>query len=344
MNTTPAPLRILAIEPYYGGSHKAFLDGLVRHSRHRFELFTLPARKWKWRMRGAAINAVQYLRANPQPYDLVFASDFLSMADFAGMCPPPMNAAPRIAYFHENQFSYPEQPESARDYQYLFTNVTTCLAAHRVFFNSHYHRTSFIRETDAFLRRMPDCVPEGIPREIEARSAVLHVGCELSECDAAPPAAKSGPLVMSSGVSTELMVFDSTVHGKGARFGCGTMGQQGLQNWTTSEQWLSWTFRINETATFDLSLSYNTQRDNQTGKVYLEVGQNTFELEYSAFVPLIEKDEHGNLRPCHSTLVAGKVTLSPGIHNVRLTPGGYTGDVLMQPLSVTLTPCGLTHK
>jgi len=157
--------------------------------------------------------------------------------------------------------------------------------------------------------------------------------------------AASIPLVMSSGVSTDLMVFDSTVHGKGARFGCGTMGQQGLQNWTTSEQWLSWTFRINETATFDLSLSYNTQKDNQTGKVYLDVGQNKFEMEYSAFVPVIEKDEHGNLRPCHSTLVAGRVTLSPGTHNVRLTPGGYTGDVLMQPLSVTLTPCqGLTHK
>ena len=196
MDSASTALNILGIEPYYGGSHKAFLDGLVRHSRHRFELFTLPARKWKWRMRGAAINAVQHLRADPRPYDLVFASDFLSLADFAGTCPPPANAVPRIAYFHENQFSYPEQPESARDYQYLFTNVTTCLAAHRVVFNSHYHRTSFIRETDAFLRRMPDCVPEGIAGEIEAKSSVLHVGCELSECDAIPPAAKAGPLVI----------------------------------------------------------------------------------------------------------------------------------------------------
>jgi len=189
-------LTILAIEPYYGGSHKGFLDGLVRHSRHRFELFTLPARKWKWRMRGAAINAVQALRAHPRPLDLVFASDFLSMADFAGTCPRAAASIPRVAYFHENQFSYPEQPESARDYQYLFTNITTCLAAQSVFFNSHYHRTSFLRETDAFLRRMPDHVPEGIAREIEAKSGVLHVGCELSECDAIPPPAKTGPLVI----------------------------------------------------------------------------------------------------------------------------------------------------
>ena len=189
-------MRILAVEPYYGGSHKAFLDGLVRTSRHEFELFTLPARKWKWRMRASAINLAQFLRANRGPFDLIFASDFLSMADFAGLCPPWAAPLPRIAYFHENQFTYPEQLESNRDYQYLFTNITTCLAAHKVFFNSAYHRSSFIRETGLFLRRMPDFVPEGVPQQIEEKSGVLHVGCDLDDCDALPPAAKTGPLVI----------------------------------------------------------------------------------------------------------------------------------------------------
>ena len=47
-------LNILFLEPFYGGSHREFADGLVQHSRQRIELHTLPARFWRWRMRGAA--------------------------------------------------------------------------------------------------------------------------------------------------------------------------------------------------------------------------------------------------------------------------------------------------
>ena len=48
-------MRILALEPYYGGSHRAFLDGWVQRSRHEWTLHTLPPNKWKWRMRHAAV-------------------------------------------------------------------------------------------------------------------------------------------------------------------------------------------------------------------------------------------------------------------------------------------------
>ena len=192
----PNDLHILAVEPYYGGSHKAFIDGLMRHSRHRIELFSLPARKWKWRMRASAINLAQWVAQNKPHADVLFASDFLSMVDFAGLCPE-MADVPKIAYFHENQFSYPEQEEANRDYQFLFTNITTCLAADKVYFNSEYHRSSMIREVGLFLGRMPDFVPEGIAEEISAKSGVLHVGCELSECDAIPAPQRSGPLVIA---------------------------------------------------------------------------------------------------------------------------------------------------
>lgn len=47
-------LRVLAVEPYYGGSHRAVLDGLAARLGPlgvTFDFLTLPARKWKWRMR-----------------------------------------------------------------------------------------------------------------------------------------------------------------------------------------------------------------------------------------------------------------------------------------------------
>ena len=58
-------MRILALEPYYGGSHQAFLDGWSKRSCHTWTVLTLPAAKWKWRTRHAAITfaAVLYLLA-----------------------------------------------------------------------------------------------------------------------------------------------------------------------------------------------------------------------------------------------------------------------------------------
>ncbi len=51
----PENLHVVVLEPYHGGSHAAFVSAIQAHSRHRITLVTLPARKWKWRMRGAAI-------------------------------------------------------------------------------------------------------------------------------------------------------------------------------------------------------------------------------------------------------------------------------------------------
>jgi hypothetical protein len=55
-------MNIPALESYYGGGHKAFLDGLSRVSRHAWTVLTLPAHKWKRRMRHSAITFVGQVR------------------------------------------------------------------------------------------------------------------------------------------------------------------------------------------------------------------------------------------------------------------------------------------
>ncbi len=178
-------LRILAIEPYYGGSHRAFLDGLAAASRHDWTVVGLPARKWKWRMRGAALHVARQL---DQPFDVLFATDFLDLATLVGLAPQRLAGVPKAVYFHENQLTYPVLHESERDYQFGFTNITTCLVADRVFFNSEFHRREFLAAVEALLRRMPDRVPEGIPEAIAERSHTLPLGIGLRELDVeAPP-------------------------------------------------------------------------------------------------------------------------------------------------------------
>ena len=124
------PVRnVLLLEPFYGGSHRAFTDGLKRTSRHRVECLTLPDRFWKWRLRGAAIALADRIASLSVSPDIILASDMLSVADLKALLGA--DAPPVLLYMHENQLTFPV-PEGARaDYQFAFTNVTSCLTADR---------------------------------------------------------------------------------------------------------------------------------------------------------------------------------------------------------------------
>jgi glycosyltransferase involved in cell wall biosynthesis len=191
--------KVWALEPYYGGSHQQFLDGLARHSAHDLTLLTLPGRFWKWRMHGGALEvaaqAGELLRSGVDLPDVLFASDMLDLPVFlatAGRCAVGRCGAgaalariPAMAYFHENQLTYPLQPGVERDLGYGFKNLTTALAAETVLFNSEYHRREFLAAAVELMARMPDAVPAWAVDEIAAKSAVLPLGCDLRALGAA---------------------------------------------------------------------------------------------------------------------------------------------------------------
>ncbi len=169
---------VALLEPYYGGSHALFVDTLRRHSRHRLHVATMPPRKWKWRMRGASLwfarSDTDWMFPVPhRPVDAILCNDMLSVADLRALLPPAMRHVPVACYFHENQLTYPIPNEADRDYQYGMTNISSCLSADVVWFNTAYHRDAFLAAADKLLKRMPDCVPEDLIPEIQARSAVL---------------------------------------------------------------------------------------------------------------------------------------------------------------------------
>jgi glycosyltransferase involved in cell wall biosynthesis len=181
-------MRILALEPYYGGSHQAFLDGWQARSRHAFSVLTLPAFKWKWRMRHAAVTFAEQLAprvAAGESWDVLWCSDMMCLASFVGLAPPALAALPRVAYFHENQLTYPARYPDDRDHHFAFTNFTTAVAAHQVWFNSAYHRDVFMDEATTFLKRMPDQVPLAALAAIGAKALVLPPAVELP-----PPATR----------------------------------------------------------------------------------------------------------------------------------------------------------
>jgi len=187
-------MNILALEPYYGGSHKAFIDGLSAASSHNWTVLNLPAHTWKWRMRHSAITFaahVEKLVDNDKRWDLLFCSDMLNLAEFVALAPSEIAGLPKVIYFHENQLTYPVRTEDERDCHFAMTNLTSALAADAVWFNTQFHMDSFLDALAIFLKSMPDHQPVDAIDNICLKSSVLPPGI-----DDLPPRRqrKPGPL------------------------------------------------------------------------------------------------------------------------------------------------------
>lgn len=139
-------------------------------------------------MRGAAL---YFCRKIPSPagYDGLIASDLLALADLKALWGPA--CPPCLAYFHENQLTYPLAPGESLDVQFGFTNITTALAADRVQFNSRYHHDAFFARLPGFLRLMPEYRPLWVMERIRRKSAVLYPGCRFPA--AGPPPIPPAP-------------------------------------------------------------------------------------------------------------------------------------------------------
>lgn len=183
-------MKILVLEPYYGGSHKAFLDGLIHHLPCSFELLTLPAHSWKWRMRLAAPHFAGVLAEDPhyktKGFDRILCSSLVDVAALRGLLPAPLRPVPLLTYFHENQFAYPVQVSEARDVHFGLTNLTTALASDGLAFNSRYNLDSFLAGGKELLARMPDMSLAGYEEAIRGKTTILHPGLDFSGIDSCP--------------------------------------------------------------------------------------------------------------------------------------------------------------
>lgn len=180
-------MNILVLEPYYGGSHKAFLAGLIRHLPYSFDLLTLPAHSWKWRMRLAAPHFAGVLTNDPRytgkTFDRILCSSLVDVAALRGLLPSHLRTVPLLTYFHENQFAYPMQVSEARDVHFGLTNLTTALASDGLAFNSQYNLDSFLAGCRELLAKMPDMSLPGYEEAIRVKAVILHPGLDFSEID-----------------------------------------------------------------------------------------------------------------------------------------------------------------
>uniref|UniRef100_A0A7S3NL25 tRNA-queuosine alpha-mannosyltransferase n=1 Tax=Aureoumbra lagunensis TaxID=44058 RepID=A0A7S3NL25_9STRA len=178
-------MKILALEPFYGGAHKQWLDGFIRFSSHEIEVWSLPDCFWKWRMHGGALSfAERFLETRPK-IELILASDFLDVATFKALS---KTQIPIVTYFHENQFEYHWSSQDRdvlkkRESHYQFINFTSALSSDWVFFNSDFNRNSFLTGVKKLLKSMPDNNTFQMAESLPQKCSTLHLGLDLRPFD-----------------------------------------------------------------------------------------------------------------------------------------------------------------
>jgi glycosyltransferase involved in cell wall biosynthesis len=191
-----APLSILAVEPWLGGSHQRFLLGWKERSEHSVQVLGLPARHWRWRMQGGAFTLAQRAR-ELEPPDVLVVSDFLDLPRFRGFLPPAWAGVPAVLYLHENQLTYPLRPGEERrdrDLAPAFSNLLSCLAAETVVFNSSFHRDEFWAAARELLSQLPTPRPTAEFEDALARARVVWPGVDLAATPLGPGPDPGAPL------------------------------------------------------------------------------------------------------------------------------------------------------
>lgn len=189
------PLDILALEAFFGGSHRDFLDGLIAHSSHRFTLITLPDRFWKWRLRGSAFTFLERMRGT-RP-DLILASSLTAVSDLVALMPLALGGRVPVAYYaHETQLDYPVAEGEARDRGFGFLNLSAMLAADAVWFNSRSHRDRFLDQLPGFLKAMPDSPPLWTVDALARKAEVQYPGIAWQAIREVPRRRPEGPPIV----------------------------------------------------------------------------------------------------------------------------------------------------
>tara|TARA_B100000470_G_scaffold3903_1_gene2783 strand:+ start:346 stop:1470 length:1125 start_codon:yes stop_codon:yes gene_type:complete len=174
--------RVLLVEPFHGGSHGAWAEGLVAHSCHDVVAVSHPGAFWRWRMRGAALTlalaAGEAIREHGTP-DVVLVSGMVDLARWLGFTRRFLGDPAVVLYLHENQLAYPLSPNQKADDEFPLGNWISMAAADQVWCNSSFQLDGLLGALPALLERAPDQPHTGFLPAVADRCHVVPVGVDL---------------------------------------------------------------------------------------------------------------------------------------------------------------------
>jgi glycosyltransferase involved in cell wall biosynthesis len=179
--------RILLVEPFHGGSHGAWAEGLMAHSRHDVVAVSHPGAFWRWRMRGAALTLAQATDEvvhEHGPPDVVLVSAMVDLARWLGFTRRFLGDPAVVLYLHENQLAYPLSPNQKADDEFPLCNWMSMAAADEVWCNSSFQLDGLLHALPALLEMAPDEPHTGFLPAVAGRCHVVPVGVDLVDVPA----------------------------------------------------------------------------------------------------------------------------------------------------------------
>lgn len=170
---------VVLVEPFYGGSHRAWADAWTAQSRHDLALISHPDQFWRWRLRGGAVTLAEAFATHVVEHgapDVVVVSGMVDVAAFTGLARKVLAATPVAMYLHESQLLYPAAPNQRPDNAAALTNWRSMAAADALWFNSAFHRDAIRGALPALLRSQPEPTHEHLIDQVFANTAVLWPG------------------------------------------------------------------------------------------------------------------------------------------------------------------------
>ncbi|GJQ79419.1 hypothetical protein Trydic_g16278 [Trypoxylus dichotomus] len=175
--------KILFVESFYGGSHKQFLDTLIKNVS-TYTIVTLKPKKWHWRARCSAL-ILSSLIPPITTEKVLFTSSVVNLAELLGIRGD-LQGLKKIVYFHENQLIYPVKVIKERDIQYAYNQIVTCLAADLLIFNSSFNKESFLKNIASVIKLLPDYKPKDLQLQIAPKYILTIVWPHRWEFDKNP--------------------------------------------------------------------------------------------------------------------------------------------------------------
>ena len=179
-------MNILAVEPFYSASHKAFLKGVEAHSRHRIFPVKLNYKGWKWKMHGDSVQLARMTGQVKESIDLLLVSSMTNLPAYLALTNPRFATTPKVMYMHENQLTQPLPEGEERDLTYCYVNYLSMLSADRLLFTSQFHLDDFLSALPEFLQHYPEDTEFDAVEVIRSKSVVLSPGLDLLRFDAQP--------------------------------------------------------------------------------------------------------------------------------------------------------------
>lgn len=176
-------MNILAVEPYYSGSHKAFLSGLQKESSHTIHTVTLDHGQEKWRMHGYSIDLSKATKNVEAKIDLLLVSSMTNLATYVALTNPRFANVPKVMYMHENQITQPLPDKEPRDWTLSYFNYLSMLTADVLIFNTKFHYEECIEAMPQFLEHFGKDKHLDTVDEVAAKSRILYPGLDLKPFD-----------------------------------------------------------------------------------------------------------------------------------------------------------------